>query len=539
MTDATRPALPESELHATEPAPWTTPSAPVDHADPLRRRRLAAAVALEAVLLGFAGDGLLKTEELGINFLLWCLCAVVAFVSLARRRGEMERRWQWALVAPVVFFSAVFAWRDSEQLLVLNMLALLSAFGVLALAFLGHPADIRQASVREYLEGAFGIGFSGAFGVIPLVANDGALRDTASSPRRKLVFPLLRGLVLAVPVLLVFGALLSSADVRFETLIRTVFDIDAEATVGHLLFAAFIAWVTAGYLRGSLIAYRPLGITAPSASSRRPTLGIVELTVPLALLNVLFAAFVVLQLPYLFGGIAHLRQVAGLTMANYARHGFFELVAVAALLLPLLLLGSALVKPDAPRDQLIFRWLARVTLGLLAVMMLSALQRMQLYRLSFGLTSDRIYATAVMLWLGIVFALFAFTVLRGRHAGFAFGAILTGWMTLAVLDVVNPDALIVRTNVERAANGAELDAKYVSSLSADAVPELARALHSVDPATQCVIAKRLLSEAERRERGLPTDWRWWNWSRSRSFRVAYGAVDDARVRECAQESVSR
>jgi hypothetical protein len=108
-----------------------------------------------------------------------------------------------------------------------------------------------------------------------------------------------------------------------------------------------------------------------------------------------------------------------------------------------------------------------------------------------------------------------------------------------VLDVVNPDALIVRTNVERAASGAELDAKYVSSLSADAVPELVRALHSVDPTTQCVIATRLQSEAERRDRGLPTDWRWWNWSRARSFRIAYGAVDDPRVRECAQSSPAR
>lgn len=539
MNDATHSAKPASEVHGAEPSPWITPSTPADPADPLRRRRLAPAVALEAVLLGLAGDGLLKTEELGINFVLWCLCAVVAFVSLARRRAEMERRWQWSLIAPIVFFSAVFAWRDAEPLLVLNMFALLSAFGMLALGFLGHPADMRRASILEYLEGAFGIGFSGAFGMIPLVATDGALRDTAANPRRKLVFPVLRGLVLAVPVLLVFGALLSSADARFEKLIHTVFDIDAQATVGHLVFAAFITWVTAGYLRGSLIAYRPLGISAPSSGSRRPTLGIVELTVPLGLLNVLFAAFVVLQLPYLFGGMTHLRHVAGLTMANYARHGFFELVVVAALLLPMLLLGSALVKPDAARDQRIFRWLARVTLGLLAVMMLSALQRMQLYTLSFGLTSDRIYATAAMLWLGVVFTLFASTVLRGRHAGFAFGAVLTGWMTVAVLDIVNPDALIVRTNVERAANGAELDGKYVSSLSADAIPELARALHSVDPTTQCVIAKRLVSEAERRGRGLPSDWRWWNWSRSRSFRVAYDAVDDTRVRECVQTEPAR
>lgn len=539
MPDMTSEVRSDAVPQPVDRTPWTSPSAAVDPADPLRRRQVAAAVALEAALLGLAGDGLLRTDGVGINFVLWCLCAVAAFASLARRRSEAQHRWQWALIAPILFFAGVFAWRDSEQLLVLNMLALLSAFGILALAFLGHPADIRRASVFDYLEGAFGIGFSGAFGAIPLVASDGALRSTTDAPRRRLLFPLLRGLALAVPVLLVFGTLLSSADARFEHLMRTVFDIDAEETIGHMFFAAFVAWVSAGYLRGALVAYRPLGISRPQSGASRPALGIMEIGVPLGLLNALFLIFVFLQLPYLFGGITHVQQVAGLTMATYARRGFFELVAVAALLLPLLLLGHALVKGDQARDQRIFRWLARITLGLLAVMMLSGLQRMRLYTLSFGLTSDRIYATAGMLWLAIVFGLFAATVLRGRSAGFAFGAVLTGWMTLAVLDVVNPDALIVRTNVERAASGAALDANYVARLSADATPELAAALRHVDPATQCVIAKRLAAVSEHREQGVPTDWRWWNWSRTRSYRIAYDAMDDPRVRECNPQAAAR
>ncbi|HVD05642.1 MAG TPA: hypothetical protein VNB89_06485, partial [Gemmatimonadaceae bacterium] len=118
---------------------WTSPSGVIDPADPRRRRRIASAVALEAVLLGLAGDGLLRTDALGINFFLWNCCAVVAFVVLGRLRGEGERRWQWALTVPVLFFASAFAWRDAGPMLGLNMLALLTAYGLLAMVFLGHP----------------------------------------------------------------------------------------------------------------------------------------------------------------------------------------------------------------------------------------------------------------------------------------------------------------------------------------------------------------------------------------------------------------
>jgi hypothetical protein len=161
-------------------------------------------------------------------------------------------------------------------------------------------------------------------------------------------------------------------------------------------------------------------------------------------------------------------------------------------------------------------------------MMMSALQRMSLYTQSFGLTEDRIYATAGMLWLAVVFTLFAITVLRGRNAGFAFGAVVAGWLTVATLDVVSPHAMIVRTNVERATNGAPLDAAYMSKLSADAVPALVDALGRVNPETQCVIAKRLQEVVKDRASGLPEDWRWWNASRRRAFLAAYqarGAID--------------
>ena len=55
--------------------------------------------------------------------------------------------------------------------------------------------------------------------------------------------------------------------------------------------------------------------------------------IALGLLNVLFAAFLAVQVQVLFGGDDHVLDTAGLTYAQYAREGFYQLLAVAFLVL--------------------------------------------------------------------------------------------------------------------------------------------------------------------------------------------------------------
>jgi hypothetical protein len=271
----------------------------------------------------------------------------------------------------------------------------------------------------------------------------------------------------------------------------------------HVLLVAVFGWVSAGLLREHIFKPEPFELKVEP----KRTLGGTELTVVLALLNLLFLAFVLVQLRYLFGGESVVEARTSLSYAEYARHGFFELVAVAALVLPLLLFADWLRRRDRGRQDVLFRILAGTLIVLLFVVMASALQRMRLYQREYGLTELRFYVTGTMIWLAVVFVWAAATVLRGRRQLFAVGALVSGFAAIAAVNVINPDALIARTNLDRS----KLDLPYLLNLSDDATPELVKALPTLEPRLREQLAAEL---ASRRRSG--SDWRTWNWSRHRA-----------------------
>ena len=285
---------------------------------------------------------------------------------------------------------------------------------------------------------------------------------------------------------------------------------DLQQPALQLLLIAAFGWASGGLLRDLVAAREDQRQLSPLALSRaRPSLRLrpLELAVPLAALNALFLAFVLVQVRYLVGGRALVEARAHVTYAQYARHGFFELVAVALLVLPLLLLADWISRDERGRGRLVVRALSAGLVALVFVVMASALQRMRLYEQAYGLTELRLYATGIILWLAAVFVWFAVTVLRSRRQLFAIGALVAGLVASLVLNAFNPDALIARTNLSRP----NVDVGYLSRLSDDAIPTLIDRLPQLSPPLRRALARRLLSR-----RLPPANWRAWNLDRERA-----------------------
>jgi Domain of unknown function (DUF4173) len=487
-----------------------------------------AGLLVAGAVLGAIGDTLLRVPgPPGLNLSLWIASVAVAAIALHRRlHVALDReRVMWLTIG--VVFAAGLAWRDAPPL---RLLALGCA--TLAFALAAHRLDaswVRRAGVIHYAF-ALALGALHAWTAAALAFADTA-RPTANveagrGARWGKAAAVVRGLLIAAPLVVVFGALFMSADAVFADLVASVFRFDFEQLATHILLFSIFAWLSTGYLRGFQTGTELpwlRGLWQDGAlfglATKRPRLGITEVATALAALDLLFLLFVIVQFRYLSGGDTLVQVTPNLTYADYARRGFFELVVAVVLVVPVLLAADWLKDDRNRREDRVFRSLAGVQIGLVLAITASALQRLRLYHVSYGLTDSRIYAMVLLIWIGAMLLWLAATVLRGRRNAFAFGALVSGLATVAVLFIVNPDAIVARTNVARIPSTDapfQFDVAYATSLSADAAPLLIDALPALPGDVQCRIARQMLRRwPPDRERSI----RSWNWSAWRASDV--------------------
>ena len=499
---------------------------------------LARAILLHALLLGVAADALLRDGPAGIGFTIWISLVALGARALCRRAERPMSREAAAWLATAVLFSFGLAWRDSSALGFIDFLVTVAALGMAAVAISDEDAALFAGRLRDTVWAGFAIIASVASGILPLAWRELFASRTRQRPGLRFV-AIARAAMIAGLLVFVFGSLLRSADPIFASLV-TMPDLDFGRLVSHLLMIGLFTWIVGGWARGALL---------DGATKHRPPdalpfqLGMLDVTTALVTLNLLFGVFVLSQLGWFFGGEEFLRARTGLTAAQYARQGFFQMVWVIVLVVPLLMATRAALGPGAELRRR-HGMLSLPLIALLGAILFSVVARMRLYVQYYGLTTDRFYPLALMGWLAFVLVWLALTVLRDRSRRFVAGAVISGLITLAILNAIAPDAIVARVNVARASRavaGAQpaLDFGHLAVLSGEAVPIAvaailapSRAAHDVAAGTsteldRCQAARVLLrrwgpsAAAASRARG-ETAWRTWN-AGNRNAIAAVGA----------------
>ena len=501
--------------------------------DRLDLRIGARRLLLIAFGIGVLGEIVLDGSAAGINVLLMTV-AVLAAAWLVRRPGRAPDPLDaWLPIAAIVLASFV-ALRADPFLAALDLAGAVAFTGASVVAFSGLAVTRRSLSAILVI-GAWVIESTLAGAARLLILARPAPRDTPRSWPTWLG-SVARGLALAIPLVFIFAVLFASADPIFRRGFDEVvgFRIDLGSLPGRLIFIASIAWLVAGLLaivaRGiPAVEAASLGAAAPSTTiGFGRALGTTEALIVLGAVVAIVGIFVGLQVAYLFGGRDTL-AAAGMSYSDYARRGYFELVAAAGLAGGLLVFLEYQVTAR-PRIY-VASAIALVVLTL--VVLASAVLRLQLYQDAYGWTELRLYVAVSIAAMALTLAtLAAFLATdRTRWLGHVMGVIGLG--SLIALNLIAPAAFVAERNLERIIDPslvppggeAALDADYLGVLPDDAVPVLVAALPQL-PSSE---AYRIRNVLERRERALaeaayqsPFSW---NLGRERA-RAALGTVAD-------------
>jgi hypothetical protein len=424
----------------------------------------------------WAVDILFWKKPLGISFLIWSTLLMLFGVLLARGEKVKIARRSYILIAAVFLLSVFVLLRLEPFTQGVSLLFAVLLIFLLAVTFLnGHWFYYKAV---DYVTAAFQVVVAAFSRPFDLSKTGGETEEPQQFGWKKVpgrLIPLLRGLVLALPVVLVLGALLAAADPIFSDWAENTLKIFNLDRFAEYLFRFFYIIVLAYLFTGLyLLAVRPLR-EAQQPDPDKPLfagfLGWTETAVILASVNLLFAVFLIIQFRYFFGGETNI-HATGYTYSEYARRGFGELVAVAVLSL-LLYLGLGLVaRLQQKRAQTGFTLLTALLILQVVVILVSAFQRLLLYESAYGFTRLRTYSHVFMVWLAILLAAVLVLEIVRKRGRFALFALIAAFGFCTSLAVLNVDGLVVRQNVRRAADS-KLDSEYLKQLSSDAVPAMA------------------------------------------------------------------
>ncbi len=446
----------------------------------MERKAFAVYTLITGALVGVLADLLFYGRLLGVSFPLFIGIAVlIVLVSSSLYRQPLRPRNLWILV-PALFFAVMVALRADASLTTINVTAAL-----LLCALTLHYFPLRRAldldSLGDHLIAIFDTGFGAAiFEPLSEVGDAASWGFSRVRGSWGIVASVARGLLLTAPVLLVFALLLASADKVFAGYIDSVMSLFSFPRIDEAFYRVGIIGVV-GWTACGAIAYgvaRRFRVARESENAedkpkrKRRMLGVIEACMTLASVDLLFGAFVLVQFAYFFGGRDALN--GSLSYAEYARRGFFELVAVSVMTLGLVLALDALTVRREARHNRVFRALAVLLVALTGVLLVSASRRMLLYEEQYGFTTLRVYTHVFMVWLGVLFGFFLLALFRVRMRIFSLGVLVVCIGYAGTLNLMNVEGYITERNIARAEEGYPLDFAYLHGFSSDATPAVLR-----------------------------------------------------------------
>lgn len=486
----------------------------------LKTKNLLLLVAV-ALVLGLAYMVLFFEQHAGVNFPILILLMIAGGLIVADRFQKKTDTPSSMLFIPIVFFAIMVFMRASPLLSMFNILGSLLLLGIVLRSYVGK-------SIVEYLPVDYLKVFLLPFRFIVPLWNtltdtvSGVFNASAAYKERTQTRQIVRGVFMSVVALVVFAALFAAADATFARVISNMFSfiytIDEE-TLGRIIM--FL--VGSAFFIGAL-GYMVRGKKAEAAASSEPkprAFGALEATILLSSINVLFLIFIVLQLAHLFGGGTHVVS-QGITYAEYARKGFFELILVA--IMSYLIISTAekqIIKHgDAHLKQ--FKILSTILIVQVLIILVSAFARLALYEATYGFTTIRLYSHALMIWLAAVLILLSRHILTGgtraRLALQAFGCVI---VLLVCLNVLNPDAFIAKKNIDRYHETGKIDTRYLANLSVDALPFSITLLSDMNPLTQDAFARDLYFGSGLNDAPRTSHWQSFHLSRMQASKILF------------------
>ncbi len=397
----------------------------------------------------------------GITMPLWILSTIL-YACYALKRFEIQQKKDGIFhIIIMILLGISTVLTGNIYIIAMNYIG----FFLLLLSFLLHTIyDDKEWGIATYLW-KISSSIFGAIGELATPFSDGrAFQKLHPRKPNKNVFYIVIGFVMAIPSILFLTALLGSADAVFENyLVGSLRSL----TLPTNLFEAIVLFAFA-FLSGYcglcyLLSKNPAEHSTIKNEHKLESLLAISFTAPITLLYVLFS---LVQVFYLFLGFGNLPD--GISYADYARTGFFQLLFVCFVNFVLVLFVQYYVKISR-----LLRGILVAICGCTFIMIASSAYRMILYIAAYQLTFLRIFVLVALTVISLLMAGVVCSLFQNHFPIYKYSLIVVSVIYLA-FSFSHVDYFIADYNLSHAEESSLRDTlEYIATLSSDAAPAIA------------------------------------------------------------------
>ena len=413
-----------------------------------------------SIIVGAAFSLLVIKNYIGINLFLFSLLAIAGVGYVLYKDDNLDVKNYAYFGGAFLIYASVFFRLNQEIYTVLTFPVLISLLVITTMFSTKNGSKEGMSTFFYRLFGPIGR-IDKIFAALSRFRKTDGVKD-------KKYKQVLYGVLISLGLLIIVIPLMISAEAAFADFLENIFDkihfdFDIGKFVWKVIAGTAIAMVFGGFLY-TFTKDKMIGqVSAKEKEEGRDNTSVI-ITV-LAIMGFVFLVFAIVQFSSLF--ISKEAIVANTTFAKTAREGYFQLVVLSVINFIMVLVSIAAQKGENKKSKNIIRILTTYFTLLNVYLLISSGYKMTLYYDAYGLSVERL-----LVYILLAFEMIAliFLMIKIYKSNLKFIKIMV-YVTVgfwAVVSMINIDAWVMKTNINRYEQTGKIDMEYINMLSSDA-----------------------------------------------------------------------
>jgi hypothetical protein len=436
-------------------------------------------ILIGSILLGIIFDNLFYGNIPGISSLIFVVAFYIFFYLYFKKNVTLNLGINNILIIFILLLTATFGIYTNPIFMMLNIM-------VIPLLIAVHTIIIADKNNYLWYEYKFlnDLTYNVLYGALahilkPISLVKRLINLKSNTEKYSTFKKVLIGIIISIPLLFIVIGLLSSADEVFKSMIDNLGNIFVDFKINSIVFQLImilaVSLIIFSYIWNLSIVNNNYKSKITNINNhKRYIIDPVILITILIMICLVYSLFNFIQFTYLFGSL-NSKLPSSLTYAEYARRGFWELIAVTLINLSILVININLTEKHQNKINTLIKILNSLLVCFTVIMLFSAHFRMSLYEEVYGYTYLRIFTHSFMLY---IFGLLLITLTRiwySRLSLLKFYLIIS-LVAYTLINFANVDSIIAKNNIDRYHKTGKLDVNYLTSLSYEAAPQIVQLL---------------------------------------------------------------